>query len=272
MTRLALLAIALVIAAALVNYYIPLQPAVVAAYAGIGMVLIGGVSILKPLKFLGIRRRLRAAMLTAAGIAVTAAALLWPAATLTAAGPRQRIDDFMPAYSFYERHETRVQATPEQVSRAVKAARFSDLPVAAALMRVRAMASGRFDPPPPSPKPILEIFATPGTGFLPLDATREGEYVGGMVGRPWVTERPPRVETPEQFLAFDRPGYVKVAFNIRWVDSGGGFTRLTTETRCQGTSAEATRIFARYWRVIYPGSAIIRRSWLNAIERLAVSS
>jgi hypothetical protein len=271
MARTLLLVVAATAALGVVHYYIPLQPAFVAAYVGIGLAAVGTVSIVRPLTFLGIRGRGRAAAVLFAGVAVTSAALLWPPSTMTASGPRERIDDFMASYSFFERHETRVKASPEQVARAVKAARFSDIPVAAVLMRIRGMASGRFDAPPPSPKPILEAFATPGSGFLPLDASHDGEYVGGMVGRPWKAERPPRVTTPEEFLAFRTPGYIKVAFNIRWVDEGGGFTRLTTETRCAGTSEDANRVFARYWRVIYPGSAIIRRAWLSAIARIAAS-
>jgi hypothetical protein len=57
--------------------------------------------------------------------------------------------------------------------------------------------------------------------------------------------------------------------NVRVADAGGGLTRVTTETRCAGTDAAASRTFAKYWRAIYPGSAIIRRAWLDAIARLA---
>jgi len=37
------------------------------------------------------------------------------------------------------------------------------------------------------------------------------------------------------------------------------------------TDAATTRRFAAYWRVIYPGSALIRRMWLRAIKRRAES-
>ena len=49
----------------------------------------------------------------------------------------------------------------------------------------------------------------------------------------------------------------------------GGGTLLTTETRIQATDDQARRSFRRYWRVIYPGSAAIRRAWLRAIRRRA---
>ena len=57
--------------------------------------------------------------------------------------------------------------------------------------------------------------------------------------------------------------------NFRMEDEGGGWTRLTTETRIYATDASARRRFAAYWRLIYPGSALIRRTWLRAIRERA---
>ena len=46
-------------------------------------------------------------------------------------------------------------------------------------------------------------------------------------------------------------------------------TKVFTETRVQAVDAEARRKFARYWRVIRPSSAVIRRLWLRGIKRRA---
>ena len=46
--------------------------------------------------------------------------------------------------------------------------------------------------------------------------------------------------------------------------------RVSTETRCLANSDAARRTLAGYWRIIYPGSAIIRRVWLDAIIDRAV--
>ena len=75
--------------------------------------------------------------------------------------------------------------------------------------------------------------------------------------------------TPEQFKALDAPGLAKAAMNFRLEDSGAGGCLLTTETRVYATDASARRRFTPYWRVIYPGSALIRRMWLRAIKRRA---
>ncbi len=54
-------------------------------------------------------------------------------------------------------------------------------------------------------------------------------------------------------------------------DAGLGACTVTTETRVYATDASTSRRFAGYWRVIYPGSALIRRMWLRAIKHRAES-
>ena len=57
--------------------------------------------------------------------------------------------------------------------------------------------------------------------------------------------------------------------NFRLREEPGGWVRLSTETRVDALGSSARRLFAVYWRVIYPGSAFIRRQWLEAIRRRA---
>jgi hypothetical protein len=52
---------------------------------------------------------------------------------------------------------------------------------------------------------------------------------------------------------------------------GPNSSLVSTETRVFANSPRARRNFARYWRLIYPGSALIRRMWLRAVERRATS-
>lgn len=268
-----LLLAGLVVAALIVaNHYAPLQPAVVVVYLGLGLAFAGLISVIKPLRFLGIRRRATAFVVLVFGAAVFVGALMWPVSARRAAGTHRRLDDFMPSFEFHEFHAARAHASPAHVANAVRTVTFADIPVAGLLMRIRDMASGNFDPPKMPARPILETFSRPGTGFLPLDPDGSNEVVYGMVGRPWTEETPPRVTTPEEFAAFQTPENVKVAFNIAWRDVGGGITAVTTETRIAGTDKQARRTFARYWRLIYPGSAIIRRAWLDAIVAKAESS
>jgi hypothetical protein len=118
--------------------------------------------------------------------------------------------------------------------------------------------------------PIVDLFTH--SGFLVLVEEPGRELVLGTVNRYWPSAAgpaSPRLADAREFVAFSRPDYAKVAFNLRIEDRGGGRCRVTTETRILGTDPSAGRKFAAYWRVIYPGSAIIRRSLLDAIRRRA---
>ena len=46
-------------------------------------------------------------------------------------------------------------------------------------------------------------------------------------------------------------------------------TTISSVTRVYGNNAPIVRRFAVYWRLIHPGSDIIRRMWLRAIKRRA---
>jgi hypothetical protein len=51
-------------------------------------------------------------------------------------------------------------------------------------------------------------------------------------------------------------------------DNHGGST-ISTETRIYANTPAALRQFVVYWRIIHPGSDIIRRMWLRAIKQRA---
>jgi hypothetical protein len=53
---------------------------------------------------------------------------------------------------------------------------------------------------------------------------------------------------------------------VRIEDAGAGHCRVTTETRVQATDKAARSTMSKYWRLIYPGSGLIRRAMLDAIR------
>jgi hypothetical protein len=116
---------------------------------------------------------------------------------------------------------------------------------------------------------VIQMMSKGRTGFFPLDLG-ERELVFGMAGQPW-TNGAVRLK-PEEFRSWMPPGNVKIAFNFAVEDAGGGWSRIWTETRVQATDAAARTTMAKYWRLIYPGSGMIRRSMLDAIRRRALAS
>jgi hypothetical protein len=173
------------------------------------------------------------------------------------------LDEFLPDYDANEVHSTRVAATPDAVLAAVRALTTRDVPLARALMAVRSL-PGRLRGRRRSPgAPILEQFVR--GGFVLL-AERDNELVLGGVGRFWEPSAPVRPIGAEEFAGFDEPGWAKTAFNFELRSEPDGRTLLTTETRIQTTDDAARGSFRRYWRVIGPASAAIRRAWLRAIR------
>ena len=260
---LALIAAVAVAGLAFVLHYVPFYGPSFLAWAGIAAALAGLVSLARPLRFLGVRTRVHALVVALCGVGLAVTAVLWPAGVTRSTRVDQRLDRFLPEYQFSETHEARVHAPMAAVVKAIREVSLADMPAAVVLLRIRAAAGGRFHSSPPDTRPLLETMLQPGSGFLALDTADPAELVYGMVG--FVHKPKPPITTPEQFAAFTEPGGIRVAFNLRAVPQGDGAIRLSTETRCLANGDEARRTFARYWRIIYPGSAIIRRVWLDAI-------
>jgi hypothetical protein len=264
MVILSLIAVLLVAALSLSNHYVPFQIEVVVVYLGIGFFVVGLLSVIKPFRFLYIKSRKFALLLAGAGLLVFLTGMILPSPVMRSSRPHECIDDYMPSYQFYEYHEMSVDAPAEAVFKAVREVAFTDIPIARWLLRIRGMTTGRH------PQPILEELTQPGTGFLSLENSNPYEYVGGMVGKPWSNDQPPDVKTPDEFRAFRLAGNIKVAFNMHVVAMEDGTSRLSSETRIIGVDESARNTFSRYWRLIYPGSAIIRRVWLDAISDRAI--
>jgi hypothetical protein len=113
--------------------------------------------------------------------------------------------------------------------------------------------------------PLLEVATRNGFIYLADDPPRE-LVVGTMV------IAPPGVDcalTPETFKTTLAPGFALAAMNFLVTPDGPDASFVSTETRVFANGPTAQRRFARYWRVIYPGSAFIRRMWLRAVERRA---
>ena len=250
------------------DYFAPLQACSVVFDLSLLVVAAGAISLVIPLRFLEIRSRRTGAAVLFAGVVVGIAALNWPVSRHATAN-QFLLDRFMPAYTVREFHSARVHAAPERVYQAIKQTTFADLKVFAVLMQIRMAAAGRFRKVQAPAVPIVDIMSRPGSGFLPLADNGRREIVLGLAGRFWSNGPPARVRNAPEFEAYRNAGAARSAFDLRIKDLGSGWCELSTETRAIGTDAAGDRAMARYWRVIYPGSAAIRRMWLDAIKRRA---
>jgi hypothetical protein len=241
-------------------------------YSGFLAGLAGVISLLKPLAFLGIHTRGQAVGVAACGLVLAVAGGLLPAREERVAAAATRLDEFVTPWQFGELHRIEVRAPRQTVYAAIKEVTAREILLFRTLTWIRR--GGRPLPEgilnAPESRPLLEVAAR--TSFLPLaeDAGRE-IVLGTLVVTPpgW---RPSGRPAPEDFKALSAPGFAKAALNFRIDDGAHDTCIVTTETRVFATDAAARRRFAAYWRVIYPGSALIRVMWLRAIRLRALRS
>lgn len=92
--------------------------------------------------------------------------------------------------------------------------------------------------------------------------------VVGAIGKVWKLAIPFRhVDGAAAYAALCEPGWIKVAWALRVVARGALEARVELEVRVDATDDESWRRFRRYFRVIGPGSHVIRRSLLATLAR-----
>jgi hypothetical protein len=216
----------------------------------------------------GASRRKRAAAITGAGVATMAVGYLLPAPESRVSMPVTRLDEFAPAWHFREVHSRHIDAPPERVFDAIRKVRADEIRFFQTLTWIRR--GGRRLPPgildPVADQPLLDVAVRGGFLRLADDAPRE-LVIGTVIARPPGTRGP---ANPDTFRMRQAPpeGTVLAVMNFEVRPDGTG-SIVRTETRVYASGAAARRRFAAYWRTIYPGSALIRRMWLRAIERRA---
>ncbi len=225
-------------------------------YLGLIGAASGILSLLIPLRFLGIRSRKRGLLVLALGFAAFVAGVYLPVSEARVAGARTRLDEFMPVYQFGEFHSVDVRASREQVWRAVWEVRPEEIRFFRTLMWIRGIGGSMA----PQHRPVLESF-TAGS-FQLLAEDRGVEIVVGRAG----DGRGSSKLSAEEFEAIHQAPLVKIAMNFRIQEADAAHCTLSTETRVYAAGPRVVRGFATYWRMIYPGSSLIRRMWLRAIK------
>ena len=235
------------------------------AYAGLALMLAGAVCVIRPLRFL---TRRRAAALLSVGLILFFAVMALPSTVQRVAKVESRLDEWMPEWQFSEFHSTQVQATPERIYRAIHEVSGDEILLLRTLTWIRNPrwpGSGRESIlNPPEKKPILDVALAGGFRLAADDPPGEVVLLT-LVMWDGVT-RPSSADAAGLREMMRKPGNAVAAMNFRVRDDGNGWCTVTTETRVLATDDGARRRFARYWRVIYPGSSLLRYTWLRAIR------
>jgi len=165
------------------------------------------------------------------------------------------IEQLMPVYDVIERHRTRVAAPPARAWQAILQVDLRRSAVIRALLAARGL--GRRE---------ATIAGFEQLGFARLAESPGQELVLGLIGKPWTPR--PTVLRDADFVRFDTPGFVRIAWSWRVEPDGDGAV-VSTETRVQATDPRARRLFRVYWCVIGRFSGLIRTQALALIERAA---
>lgn len=179
------------------------------------------------------------------------------------------LDRLLPRWDFSERHQILVRASAPRVYATLLQMNLRSAPLSRILFFLRELPwrLARRDFSSPGLGFTLEDMLK--LGFIDLGRTEGEELVMGLVARPWRLRPDILRLTPDEFMAFDRASYVKVAANFRAQAQNGSLTRLSTETRVLCLGRQAKRAFRIYWTIIRPGSGLIRGDMLRLTKKNA---
>ena len=166
---------------------------------------------------------------------------------------------FMPVYDVRGRHEIRVAAPAPTTLAAAREMDLLHSPIARAIIRAREVILGARPEERARPRGLLA--ETQAMGWGVLADVPDHEVVVGAVTQPWKAEVVFRALPPDEFAAFDEPGYVKIVWTLRADPLGPGASLFSTETRAVTTDAAARAKFRWYWSCFSPGMILIR--WLS---------
>jgi len=192
-----------------------------------------------------------------------------PSHDVVIARPRERLDAIMSRYQFHERHAVSVAATPLEVDRAIRAVTAEEIRFYRTLTWIRRLGRRGRESLMDAPRGVPMLALATRSGFNLLIDEPGHEIVVGVAGPVSRAARMREAARPAHAFVAASDGYASIAMNFRIAPDGRGGSVLSTETRVFAPDAETRRRLATYWRVIYPGSALIRRGWLAAIRRRA---
>jgi hypothetical protein len=241
------------------------------AYGG-ALIAVAGLALAASRRFFHRRASCRALCAAIVGVSAFVVALGLPARDVVIASRNERLDTVIPRYQFSERHSTVVAALPLAVDSAIRAVTPDEIRFYQTLTWIRRF--GHQGPEgllnAPGSVPILSVAIRSGFHLLVDEPGRE--LVMGVTGPVSPAARAREASRTTHAFVSGAEGYASVAINFRIEPDGHGGSILSTATRVYAPDAPTRRRFAAYWRLIYPGSALIRRMWLRAIEKEARSA
>jgi len=175
------------------------------------------------------------------------------------------LDRFMSVYEVAERHHIHIAAPADITFAAACEQDLMQSPLIRALFRTRELILGSAPDAASHPRGVLAF--TKSLGWSVLAEVPGREVVMGTVTQPWNANVVFRSLNPDAFVAFNEPGYVKIAWTLRADPTGPNESVFRHETRVRTTDAIARAKFRRYWSFFSPGIKLIRWLVLEPLRR-----
>lgn len=181
------------------------------------------------------------------------------------------IPELMPKFRLRQTDQVRVRYSPEKAWPIVRNMDTYELPISRFLFSLRTLPENlvhklKGQKTAAIQHSRIDDFTGPGKGFQILAENPGSEIVVGSIGKFWK----PKIEFVDfqshEFHKFRKPGYAKLAWNLRLDPDLRGGSWLTWELRVTATDNESWQKFQKYWLLIGNFSHLLRRM---ALKRLA---
>ena len=174
------------------------------------------------------------------------------------------LDQFMPEYEVAERHSIRVAASAATTLSASADTDLQQSAIIRAIFKAREVVLGADPGDVTRPKGLLA--QTTSLGWRVLAEKPGREIVVGAVTQPWLPNVVFRGLAPEEFRAFQDPGFVKIVWTLRADPVHESESVFRTETRVMTTDPTSRTKFRWYWARFSPGIVLIRRLMLGLLK------
>jgi hypothetical protein len=169
------------------------------------------------------------------------------------------LDAWLPDPQIRTFHRRSAKAPADALWSAAESVQVCEAPTLGRILRWRI-------PGTPRDIPFRDVFRR-----YPFTVLDEGEHwsVSGLCGKIWTLRRDyPQIESPDEFVAWDRPDSVRVLFG-HWVEGNGDGATLVSETRIQPVGRRARVRTRALWTTLGRFERLIGGEALRVAARRA---
>jgi hypothetical protein len=180
--------------------------------------------------------------------------------------PTRMLDEILPTPRLLQTDSVDLDLPIDRAWERIRHGELASSPIVRALFWLRTVGG---DDPEPMRLHLKDMVSTPERpGFQILCERFQEEVVVGAIGKVWHLDIPfVHSRSVAEYRAFDREGFIKVAWALKVTPIDTNHTRVTVEVRVDATDRVSWNKFRAYWLLIGPASHFIRRILLSQLVK-----